>query len=188
MLTERFGAATPTVSSVGTIARDGAPATREAILVASEHGIDVTSHAARRLAREHLAEADLVLAMTAEHRVAVTRLDPQALTKMFTLKEVVRLLEDLPGRADSGGAESLAERVAEADAHRRTGFAGNPHDEDVADPIGHPVETYRAVAWDLTAWSERLLTGLFGASATADVSPRRAEADRPRAAGSPPAP
>jgi protein-tyrosine phosphatase len=188
MLTERLGASAPSVSSVGTIARDGEPATREAIAVASEHGIDASSHAARRLARDHLAEADLVLAMTAEHRDAVARLDPPARGKTFTLKELVRLLEDLPGRADAGGPDSLAARVAEADAHRRSGVEGNPDDEDVADPLGHPLETYRAVAWELAAWSERLVRGLFGAPATADASPRHAEAERPRAAGSPPAP
>ncbi len=180
MLAERFSASAPAVASVGTIARDGAPATREAIVVASEHGIDASSHAARRLAREHLAEADLVLAMSAEHRDAVARVDPQALTKTFTLKELVRLLEDLPAPEKAGEPESLMLRIAEADRHRRTGSAGNPLDEDVADPIGHPVETYRAVAWELAAWSERLVEALFGAT------PPLAAAERPSRAGESP--
>jgi protein-tyrosine phosphatase len=181
LLTERFGASAPAVSSVGTVARDGEPATPEAIVVASEHGIDASSHTARRLVREHLAEADLVLAMTAEHRDAVGRVDPQTTTKTFTLKELVRLLEDLP--APEEGRESLSARIAEADAHRRAGFAGNPQDEDVADPIGHPVETYRAVAWELAAWSERSVEALFGAT------PPVAAAERPsRAGGSAPTP
>jgi protein-tyrosine phosphatase len=187
LLTERFGPSAPEVSSVGTIARDGEPATREAIAVASEHGIDASSHAARRLTREDLAEADLVLAVSAEHRDEVGRLDPQAIRKTFTVKELVRLLEDLPDRPDAGGPESLAERVAEADALRRAGFDGNPDDEDVADPLGQPLETYRAVAWELAAWSARSVRGLFGATATGGASPRRVEAERPDAAGSPPA-
>jgi low molecular weight protein-tyrosine phosphatase len=183
MLTDRFGPSAPTVSSVGTIAREGAPPTKEALLVGSEHGLDLSDHAARRLAREHLAEADLVVAMTAEHRDAVARLDPQAVPKTFTLKELVRLLEDLPGLEHAGGRESLAPRVAEAERHRRAGFAGNPDDEDVADPLGHPVETYRAVAWELAAWSDRLVPALFGAT------PPLAAAERPsHAGGSPPAP
>ena len=183
MLTERFGTSAPAVSSVGTIARDGARATRETIVVGSEHGIDASSHAARRLVREHLAEADLVLAMTAEHRDAVAAMDAQAIARTFTLKELVSLLEDLPAQERAGDPASLASRVAEADAHRRAGFAGNPHDQDVADPIGHPVETYRAVAWELAAWSERLVGVLFGAT------PPVAAAERPsHAGGSPPAP
>jgi low molecular weight protein-tyrosine phosphatase len=187
MLSERFGPSAPTVSSVGTIARDGEPATLEAIAVASEHGIDVSSHSARRLTREDLAEADLVLAVSAEHRDEVARLDPQAITKTFTLKELVRLLEDLPDAERGGGREWLAARVAEADAHRRAGFEGNPDDEDVADPLGQPLETYRAVAWELAAWSERLVAALFGATTTAGASPRHVEVERPGAAGSLPA-
>jgi low molecular weight protein-tyrosine phosphatase len=187
-LTERFGPSAPEVSSVGTIARKGEPATNEAIAVASEHGIDASSHTARRLTREDLGEADLVLAVSAEHRDEVARLDPQAITKTFTVKELVRLLEDLRDGADTRGPEWLAARVAEADAHRRAGFEGNPDDEDVADPLGQPIETYRAVAWELAAWSKRLVPALFGATATGGESPRHVEAERPGAAGPPPAP
>jgi protein-tyrosine phosphatase len=167
MLTERWGPTAPTVSSVGTIAREGTPAPPEAIAAASEGGVDISAHTARRLAREHLAEADLVIAITAEHRDAVVRIDPEVAMKTFTMKELVRLLEDLPDQAGTGGPESLAARVAEANAHRRAGFDGNPDDEDVADPLGEPLETYRAVAWELAAWSERLVDGLFGASESA---------------------
>jgi protein-tyrosine phosphatase len=167
MLAERLGPTAPTVSSVGTIAREGTPAPPEAIAAASESGVDISAHTARRLAREHLAEADLVIAITAEHRDAVVRIDPEVAMKTFTVKELVRLLEDLPDQAGTGGPESLAARVAEANAHRRAGFDGNPDDEDVADPLGEPLETYRAVAWELAAWSERLVDGLFGASGSA---------------------
>jgi protein-tyrosine phosphatase len=187
VLTERFGPSAPEVSSAGTIAHDGEPATDEAIAVASEYEIDASSHAARRLTREDLAEADLVLAVSTEHRDEVERLDPQAATKTFTLKELVRLLEDLPDRADGGGPESLEARVAEADAHRRAGFHGNHDDEDVPDPLGHPLETYRAVAWELASWCERLVRGLFDATGVA--TPPRAAVGRPsNAAASPPAP
>jgi protein-tyrosine phosphatase len=186
-LIERFGPSAPEVSSAGTIAHDGEPATNEAIEVASEYGIDASSHAARRLAREDPAEADLVLAVSTEHRDEVVRLDPHATTKTFTLKELVRLLEDLPDRADARGPESVAARVAEADAHRRAGFHGNPEDEDVADPLGHPIETYRAVAWELASWCERTVRGLFGV--TASATPPRGAVGRPsNAAASPPAP
>lgn len=187
MLTERVGPSAPEVSSAGTIAHDGEPATIEAIDVASAYGIDASSHAARRLTRDDLADAHLVLAVSTEHRDEVNRLDAQAATKTFTLKELVRLLEDLPDRADGGGPESLAARIAEAQAHRRAGFDGNPDDEDIADPLGHPLGTYRAVAWELASWSERLVRGLFGVPA--DATPPRAAVERPsHAAGSPPAP
>ena len=44
-----------------------------------------------------------------------------------------------------------------------TGFQGNPFDEDVADPIGLPLQSYRAIAWELDEWIARLVDGLYGA-------------------------
>ena len=38
----------------------------------------------------------------------------------------------------------------------------NPYDEDIVDPLGMPLETYRAIAWELDDWIDRLLVGLFG--------------------------
>jgi hypothetical protein len=37
-----------------------------------------------------------------------------------------------------------------------------PADEDVADPLGLPVDMFRAVAWELDEWSRRLAAGVFG--------------------------
>jgi hypothetical protein len=81
----------------------------------------------------------------------------------------VRLLEappaPEPGRVSLGGADPetlLRDRVAEAHELRRAGFGGNPHDEDVVDPLGMPAETYRAVAAELQEWCERLAAALFG--------------------------
>ena len=47
-----------------------------------------------------------------EHRDEVARLDPRAATKTFTVKELVRLLEDLPSPERGGGREWLAARIA----------------------------------------------------------------------------
>ena len=55
----------------------------------------------------------------------------------------------------------MRNRVAQADELRRSGFEGNPHDEDVADPIGMPQQTYDAVAWEIDEWCGRLVEGLF---------------------------
>jgi hypothetical protein len=32
----------------------------------------------------------------------------------------------------------------------------------VVDPLGMPIETYRAIAWELDEWIERLVAGLLG--------------------------
>ncbi|HET9672510.1 MAG TPA: low molecular weight phosphatase family protein [Actinomycetota bacterium] len=155
-LVERLGDDAPAVRSAGTIAMAGSPATPEGVLVAAEHGLDTSTHAATRLERELLREPDLILAMAGEHRDRVRAMDPEAARKTFTLKELVMLLEELP--PPSG--ETLADRIARADGRR----GAPPPDEDVADPIGFPIDTYRAVAWELSAWTDRLVDGLFGAT------------------------
>lgn len=133
----------------------------ESVEVAAERGLDISGHAARRLTADQIRLADLVVAMAAEHREGVVRLVPEAVERTFTLKEAVRLLEALP----AAGAEAPADvggLVAEADALRRGGFHGNPWDEDVVDPLGLPLITYRAVAWEIDEWCRRLADSLAG--------------------------
>jgi len=55
------------VSSAGTSAWDGAPASDGALLVGMERGLDLSPHRARTLTRELVRDADLVLAMGPHH-------------------------------------------------------------------------------------------------------------------------
>jgi protein-tyrosine phosphatase len=159
----RFAERAPTVESVGTFGWEGSPASPESVAAALELGIDIAGHRARRLEAEHLEGTGLVLAMASEHRTAVVRLAPETAARTFTLKELVRLLEALPvASGDADPVAALAVRAAEADALRRNGFEGDPEDEDIADPLGLPIETYRAVAVELEEWCGRLTDGLFG--------------------------
>lgn len=152
----RLDAEAPDVTSAGTIAVDGNRATPEAVMAAAELGVDIRDHRAHHLDAASIEAADLILCMTGDHRTAVARLVPAASGRAFTLKELVRLLERVPG-ADP----ALPARVAAADAARHAG-AASAMDDDVADPIGMPLETYRAVAWELDQWIERLADALGG--------------------------
>jgi protein-tyrosine phosphatase len=158
----RFGADAPSVDSAGTQGWEGSGAQPGSVAAAAERDIDISGHVARLLTPEMIREADLVLAMAGEHRDFVEEVEPTALARTFTLKELVRLLDALPAAAPSSDAASLPDRVAEAQALRHSGFAGNPHDQDVADPLGQPHELYRAIAWELEGWIDRLVDGLFG--------------------------
>ena len=160
-LAARFASHAPTVSSAGTWGLEGAEATPEAVKAAAERGVVIAQHRARRLSTERAREADLVIVMATEHRDALAH-DLDVASRTFTLKELVRLLESLPPAGPDTGVDDLAERVAAADAARRGGFQGNPFDEDVADPIGLPLQSYRAIAWELDEWIARLIDGLFG--------------------------
>lgn len=173
-LRERFGDLAPEVDSSGTSGWEGSRAMPESVQAAAERDIDISAHVARRLTRGQVEDADLVLAMAGEHRDAVARAVPEAAAKSFTLKELVRLLEALPAPDGQLGPEELASRVAEAARLRRGGFEGNLSDEDVVDPLGLPVESYRAIAWELEEWCRRLADGLFG-RATVEAAAGRDE-------------
>ncbi len=56
-----------TVSSAGTSAWEGAPASDGALLVAMEHELDLNAHRARVLSREIVTGADLILVMGPHH-------------------------------------------------------------------------------------------------------------------------
>ncbi len=163
LLERRWGDRAPSVESAGTAGWEGSPANPGSVTAAAELGIDISDHRGRMLTEGILEESALVIAMAAEHRDAVRRHAPWASERTFTLKELVRLLEALPPpEGDREPAEELVARVGEADALRRSGFEGNRRDEDVVDPLGMPLDLFRAVAIEIEAWCERLADAVYG--------------------------
>ena len=158
-LIRRLGNAAPEVASAGTAGWEGSGAMPESVQAARERGVDIGTHVARRLDASHLAHADLVVTMATEHRDAIAAWVPEVADRVFTLKELVRLIESMPPVVSS---TDLVSRVAAAADRRRKGFTGNPLDDDVVDPLGMPVDSYRAIAWELDEWTERLAEGLAG--------------------------
>jgi protein-tyrosine-phosphatase len=111
--------------------------------VARDLGGDPDGFLSRQLTDEHVRSADLVLTMTREHRSAVLVAAPRALTRTFTLREaadLVRLLDDrdLPGEDFAERATAFVRAIAAARARRATNAA-----DDVADPIGGPLQAHR---------------------------------------------
>jgi protein-tyrosine phosphatase len=173
-LRSTLGDDAPEVASAGTSGWEGSRAMPESIEAAAERDVDISGHVARRLAHEHVAAADVVIAMAGEHRDTVMRAMPEAAARTFSLKELVRLLEALP-TTGSVGADALPARIVAAEELRQRGFRGNPHDEDIVDPLGLPLESFRAIAWELDEWTRRLANGLIAAART----PAAASADEP---------
>lgn len=178
-LQERFPEGGLDVVSAGTIGWEGSPAVGESIEAASERGVDIREHRARVLEPELILDADLVIGMTTEHSDATAAMVPQSRPRAFTLKEAVRLAEGLPIPRLMGSfdEEALKARVEQANALRVGGFEGNPHDEDIVDPLGLPVETFRAVAWEIDTLCVRLVEGLFGTRDAATMSEAFREAE-----------
>jgi protein-tyrosine-phosphatase len=93
------------IASAGLSARDGEPASERARAVAAEMDLDLGSHRSRRLGAAEVAEADLLLVMTADHRRAVLAAHPQARGRVFTLAEFAGM--DPPADvADPWGGEA----------------------------------------------------------------------------------
>lgn len=79
------GAPEVAVTSAGTGAWDGAPASEGAYLVGLERGLDLSGHRARLLTREVVEQAELVLTMARHHRARVQELGGEG--RVFVLGE-----------------------------------------------------------------------------------------------------
>jgi protein-tyrosine phosphatase len=129
------------VASAGTM-RWQRPPTDEAVTVMAERGLDISGHRSRPLTPEVLRDVDLVLGMTRTHvDVAATQGDNGLVARAFLVGEVARLAERVGARLHG---ETAADWVARLDATR-----DHPHGraiDEVADPVGEPVDVYRATA------------------------------------------
>ena len=75
------------VRSAGIAAFPGEEASRQAVRVMRELGVDLSSHKARRLDAKLLKEADLILTMTEGNKITVQSWEPSVWEKIHTLKE-----------------------------------------------------------------------------------------------------
>lgn len=142
------------VSSVGTWASFGDPATRDAVAVLGARGIDLSGHSSRGLSPSDLGEADLVVAMTSVHVRELLELDPEIETKLILLKQLAELeVEDAaPGATKEGRLRALLE--ARRPPWRRA--------LDVDDPMGRPLAAYERAASEIEAGVRTLVDLLCG--------------------------
>jgi protein-tyrosine-phosphatase len=83
------------VESAGTWGGEGRPASAHAIAEMAERGIDLSSHLARPVTLEMVAEADLVLVMTQNHAEAVKMAFPDQAHKVYLLSEMIGRVYDI---------------------------------------------------------------------------------------------
>ena len=160
-LQRRFGDASPEIASAGTAGWEGSEPMPGSVEAARELGVDISGHRGRRLTTMMAEDADLLLCMATAHREAIRDAVPALASRAFTLKELVRLLETLPP-ASGVGPDDLPSRVEAADRARIEGAVPPSRDDDIADPLGQPIEAFRAVGWEIDMWTERLVGGLYG--------------------------
>ena len=139
--------ATARVRSAGTMAWE-APATADAVEVMRELGLDISQHRSTPLGTQLIEESDLVLGMTRDHLGRVVSLVPDAAGRAFLIGELVRLGEKVGPRDVDEDLRAWLRRLAAARPHHRV--LGRSRDE-IADPLGEPIDRYRSTAARLDA-------------------------------------
>jgi protein-tyrosine-phosphatase len=129
------------VHSAGTMAWGGS-ATDEAVRAMREHGLAIDDHRSRALTNELVDRADLVLGMTRDHVWRAARGTDDAGDRVFLVGELARLGPRAGAREADEPVREWAARVA---ALRPGGPVGRAGDE-IDDPVGEPLEVYRATA------------------------------------------
>lgn len=86
------------VSSAGTSAFPGMPASHNAVQALEAVGIDLTQHSSSIIDNDMIDSADLILTMTSSHKKRLLQMRPGAASKIHTLGEYC----DAAGKADIG--------------------------------------------------------------------------------------
>ena len=129
-LLAKAGVETVTVESAGVFAIEGMSATREALRVLQDIGVDGSAHRARGLAPDLVRSADLIFVM-----------------EQFQLEEVIRRFPETLGKAQLLKPYGL----------RPDELVGNPN---IPDPIGKPLEIYEVCFAEIREAVERVAKSL----------------------------
>jgi protein-tyrosine phosphatase len=143
LLRGRFAAAgvPAVVQSAGTGALVGYDMTPQAASLSQRYGGDPATHSARQLTPALIADADLILTATRQHRAETVSLVPRALRHTFTLNQFARLVaaaettERAPVVELVETTDTLRDYIAEMAATR--GYAPpalHADDDDIIDP------------------------------------------------------
>jgi protein-tyrosine phosphatase len=144
------------VASAGTGALVGRGMPQQAQSLSLEFGgIDPSMHEARQLTVDHLRDADLIVALSREHRRAIVELLPRASRITFTLRELARLLPAVQADdydeiaaidpSDPHGRLALLLDIA-ASLRGTVAPPASSEDDDVVDPYKQSDAVYRASA------------------------------------------
>jgi len=144
------------IASAGTGALVGHHMPDQAQVLARDLGIgSPESHVAKALTVDQLREADLVIALSREHRRAIVEMLPRSARHTFTLRELARLLSDVGdeefsemGALDPSDITGRISELVEIAASRRGMVLPpeSPADDDVVDPYRRDDAVYKLSA------------------------------------------
>ena len=166
-----------TVTSAGTRAMVGRHMTPEAAALSVHYGALTTAHAPTQLTEALVAQADLILTATREHRSEVVSLLPKAVRKTFTLTQFARLAPALADLVEKNALVELVETTPEPLATLKTLLSKTSEarslvqppaaltDDDITDPYKQPQSVYDAVAAEINT-AATTITESFAAALT----------------------
>jgi len=153
------------VASAGTQALVGKGMPEPSLAIAASLGVpNAASHVSRQLTEEIVDGADLILAMSREHRRAIVELNPRASKRVFTIREFARLAsatsdddlraEFVPGPFSGPVSTDPAGRMRAATAAATVSRSlvaqtESPEDDDVVDPYRQSHAVYEQSAAEL---------------------------------------
>ena len=159
------------VSSAGLL-EDGRPASEHSVSCMADRGLDLADHASRVMTPELLEGADLIVGMERRHVREAAVMARPAWERSFTLRELARRSTQAgPRPAEVPLADWLAVLATDRTA---SAHLGSSRDDDVADPIGRSLRTYRRCADDLEQLVATVVDHLWPSSRDAvDPDPMR---------------
>src|ERR687893_1791 len=149
------------VGSVGLLDLGSAPALPEVLEVGRSIGLDLSGHRSRHLMGIDLSDMDLVVGLERSHVAAAVIEANVPYEKVFTFKEIVRLLHGVKPPATSDVEERARMAVKLAHEQRNAGPSFTPG-EDIEDPFGGTRAAYTEMATTVARLARELLAGLFG--------------------------
>jgi protein-tyrosine phosphatase len=162
----RYGSDSVAFASAGTGALVGARMPDQAAEISYRLGGDPSAHSGQQLTREFVAAADIVIALTREHRREIVRTLPRANRYTFTLREFARVIESYesdsqaqPLQMDVGDSIAATLRSAVPILAGQRGYAASPadpDDDDVIDPYRRSQEIYDLSAAQITDAVDRI--------------------------------
>lgn len=132
------------VASAGTAAVVGHPVDDAMAELLASDGVPTEGFRAQQLSEGLVREADLVLALTRDHRVQVVDLWPAAVRRTFTLTEFAGLVERVTPRDSAPGTPERLRELRDLAAAARSGASLRGAALDVPDPFGGPASGFEA--------------------------------------------
>ena len=125
-------------------------------------GLDIEGRPSRRVDAATLEEADLIVAMAQRHLLEVVTINRAARERSFTLVDLMNRAQRVgPRTAD----ESLSEWAQLLSAGRRKGsILGSATSDDIVDPMGGSLKTYKKVAKVIDQLTDELAVRLCPAA------------------------